>query len=88
MPDPSVIDAATRRRPGISAGGLPPLLLRTADAAAICGVAERTWRSWHATGKVPMPVRIGRTPLWAYAELQRWAAAGCPDRLSWQVLRN
>ena len=73
---------------GVTEGGRTPFLLRAADAAARCGISVRTWRTWDATGKVPMPVRIGRVPFWRVEELQTWVAAGCPDRITWQSMRN
>ena len=65
-----------------------PLLLRAADAAAQCSVSVRTWYAWDLAGKVPRPIRMGRTPFWPYEELRAWVAAGCPDRVIWQASRN
>jgi prophage regulatory protein len=64
--------------------GLSPLLLRTAEAAALCKVSTRTWRGWDAAGKIPKPIRIGRSTLWRSEELHAWAAAGCPRRQQWE----
>ena len=85
MPDSSVIDIETPHRTGVVA---PPLLLRAADAAALCGKSERTWRCWDAAGLVPRPVRIRRATFWRPEELRRWVEAGCPDRLRWEQLRE
>jgi len=68
--------------------GLMPLLLRAPQAAALCGTSVRTWRTWNVTGKIPRPVRIGRSILWPYAELQSWVTAGCPDRATWEAVRE
>ncbi|NLS96646.1 MAG: helix-turn-helix domain-containing protein [Planctomycetaceae bacterium] len=65
-----------------------PLLLKAAGAAAECGVSVRTWYAWDISGRVPCPIRIGRTPFWPYEELRAWVAAGCPDRVTWQASRN
>ena len=59
------------------------LLLRAREAAALAGVSLRTWRSWDAAGRVPAPVRIGRTTRWRRHELQQWVVAGCPGRHVW-----
>jgi predicted DNA-binding transcriptional regulator AlpA len=41
-------------------------------------VSERTlWRLLSA-GKVPQPVRIGRSTRWRYAEVREWIETGCP----------
>ena len=67
---------------------LSPLLLRASDAAAACNTSVRTWRSWNSSGKIPRPVRIGRSIFWQPEELKAWAAAGCPDRATWEVIRQ
>jgi hypothetical protein len=64
------------------------LLLLPSEAAALCRVTPRTWRTWHATGKVPAPIRIGRTPFWRPAELKAWIDAGCPDGATWALMRE
>jgi len=43
---------------------------------------------WDAAGKVPMPVRIGRSTFWRPSELHAWIAAGCPNRVTWQIMQN
>jgi predicted DNA-binding transcriptional regulator AlpA len=57
-----------------------PLLVPAGRAAQMCGKSVRTWRSWHAGGLIPSPVRIGRSLLWRVADLEAWTAAGCPTR--------
>lgn len=59
------------------------LLLSTGEAAEVCGVSLRTWRSWDAAGLVPAPLRIGRSCFWRTAELRAWVNAGCPRRDRW-----
>ena len=64
------------------------LLLRAADAAALCDTSLRTWRTWDVAGKTPTPIRIGRSLRWRASELKAWIAAGCPDRSTWQILQT
>ena len=64
------------------------LLLRAPEAAASCAVSTRTWRSWDAAGRIPQPVRIGRSTLWRLDELRAWVAAGCPRRKEWEDLQS
>ena len=61
------------------------LLLTARQAASICGMSLRTWRSWDAAGWIPRPVRIGRSTLWRADELREWVAAGCPRRDEWET---
>jgi hypothetical protein len=65
-----------------------PLLLTAAQAAALCNTSLRTWRTWDRTGKIPQPVCITRRIFWRPAELKAWVAAGCPDRLTWEAIRE
>ena len=64
------------------------LLLRPADAARICGVSVRTWRSWYAAGRVPAPVKVGTLALWRTKELQDWCDAKCPARAEWKRMQE
>jgi predicted DNA-binding transcriptional regulator AlpA len=61
------------------------LLLTAKEAAAACGKSLRSWRTWDAGGRIPRPVRIGRSTLWRADELRRWIEAGCPRREEWEV---
>jgi predicted DNA-binding transcriptional regulator AlpA len=65
-----------------------PLLLRAKAAALLCDMSLRTWRTWDVAGKIPQPIRIGRSLRWRASELQAWIAAGCPDRSTWQAMQN
>lgn len=65
-----------------------PLLISAREAAGYCGKSIRTWRSWDAAGRVPRPIRIGRSVLWRAEELKAWIAAGCPRRSDWEMRRS
>ena len=55
-----------------------PVLLAADEVAAMLGVSERTlWRLLSA-GKVPKPVRFGRSTRWREAEVKAWIERGCP----------
>ena len=64
------------------------LLLRDADAAALCGLSRSGFRKAHAAGRVPLPVRIGRACRWRRDELTAWIAAGCPTRDRWAAAKK
>ena len=61
----------------------PLLLLTATQAAQRCGCSERTWRTWHSAGHVPLPVRVGKSLFWRPKELAAWVDAGCPNRKAW-----
>lgn len=64
-----------------------PLLVSARQAAGMCGKSLRTWRTWDAAGRIPRPIRIGRSTLWGLEELRKWIAAGCPPRDQWELRR-
>ena len=62
-----------------------PLLVSAKDAARLCGISERLWRSWDSAGKVPAAVLGGggTCKRYSFDELRRWAESGCPSRSRW-----
>lgn len=54
------------------------------DVAARLGVSDRAIWKWNAAGKIPDPIRLGRSVRWDLDELERWIDASCPDRDSWE----
>jgi len=63
---------------------MKPLLLNTKDAAALCGVTIKRWRTWNTLGKIPAPLHIGKCFFWKHSELVRWIDSGCPARKHWK----
>jgi excisionase family DNA binding protein len=69
------IDLVNRGGTGVDA---TPILISAEELARLMRVSERTlWRLLSA-GKVPQPVRIGRSTRWRYAEVREWIEKGCP----------
>lgn len=64
-----------------------PLLIPDTAAAGLCGLGRSTWHRLRASGKVPAPVKIGRSCRWNRAELLAWIESGCPDAGTWAALR-
>jgi predicted DNA-binding transcriptional regulator AlpA len=61
-----------------------PLLVPASVAGPMCGRSEPSWWRDHAAGRIPAPVRVGRSTLWRTAELRAWVEAGCPPRRAWE----
>jgi predicted DNA-binding transcriptional regulator AlpA len=56
-------------------------LLSADEAAAMAGVARRTWWRYVSSGRAPQPIRVGGPngpPRWRRADLLAWIEAGCP----------
>lgn len=62
-----------------------PVLLGKAEAAALLGMSESSLKRLARSGRLgPIPVRLsGRITRFSRAELEAWAAAGCPPRKVW-----
>jgi predicted DNA-binding transcriptional regulator AlpA len=69
-----------------------PLLARLAvdadDLAGIMNLGVRTIRTLDSAGGLPRPVKLGSRRLWNVQELRSWMSAGCPDRTTWEKLRQ
>lgn len=69
--------------------GLAPLAAVSARGlAAMMGVSLRHIRRLDCTGKLPKPVRLGRSVRWPVAEIEAWLAAGAPDRRTWKGMKE
>lgn len=63
--------------------------LATARAWLVCGISRAQWFKLAASGRTPLPVRLGtRRPVYLIAELEAWLQAGAPDRQTWLKLRD
>ena len=64
------------------------LLVRAKDACRLVGMSKAAWDRLNAAGKVPAPIRLGGGVFWRADELREWAAAGCPERRTWEARRR
>ncbi|MFC1782726.1 helix-turn-helix transcriptional regulator [Planctomycetota bacterium] len=62
------------------------LLLNACEAAALLGIGRSHLYGLHASGRMPLPIKLGRRTLWRKDELAAWVAAGCPARARWAAL--
>ncbi|WP_145198219.1 helix-turn-helix domain-containing protein [Planctomycetes bacterium Poly30] len=89
--------AAVRRTPGgdtsipsIAHQGeaVQPLLLPAPKVAEMLGVSKRQIAGLRSSGRLPSPVRLGRSVRWRREEIEAWIAAGCPTRDRWDTRSN
>lgn len=64
------------------------VLLRVKEVAALLAISARQVWKLNTTGRLPMPVRLGRSVRWRRVELQAWLAAGCPSRDAWEARKG
>ncbi|MFA9479965.1 helix-turn-helix transcriptional regulator [Phycisphaerales bacterium AB-hyl4] len=66
-----------------------PALLDAEQAAAYCGVSRSHFLSMDQGGRLgPQKVKLGSSSRWSRAELEAWAAAGCPVRVEWAAMKE
>jgi excisionase family DNA binding protein len=61
-----------------------PLLLTVPQTAHLLSVSVATLYRLHSTGRIPLPIKLGRSVRWSASELIKWAEAGCPGRQVWE----
>jgi excisionase family DNA binding protein len=61
-------------------------LLTVATLAAKLTIHPMTVRKFLSAGKIPAPVRIGRSLRWRPDVIDGWIAAGCPGRGKWEAM--
>ncbi|MDY7108774.1 MAG: helix-turn-helix domain-containing protein [Planctomycetota bacterium] len=64
------------------------LAIPASEVAKLLSVSERHVWTLHATGRLPRPIRLGRSVRWDYAELLAWMKAGAPPRARWEQMRR
>jgi excisionase family DNA binding protein len=65
-----------------------PLLIDDREFARLLGIGRSTFHRLRSAGKIgPQTIRLGRSCRFNRCECLEWAAAGCPDRATWQAMR-
>ena len=64
------------------------LAVDAAELAKLLNVSLRHVNALNASGRLPRPIRLGRSVRWPRAELVAWIAAGAPSREAWEEIRK
>ena len=56
-----------------------PTLATVDDVATLLNCSVRHVQRLSDSGRMPSPVRLGRSLRWSVAAIQEWIEAGCPD---------
>lgn len=57
-----------------------PELMNAKETAAFLGMSRSSLYRMDATGRIPMPRKIGRMVRWSRSELIAWSRDGCKSR--------
>jgi prophage regulatory protein len=63
------------------------LALPASDVAKLLNISTRHLWSLNSSGRLPRPIRFGRTTRWRADELRAWLDAGAPPRDQWEQLQ-
>ena len=67
----------------------PPLAFSAQQLAdRLGGVSLRHIRRLDSAGKIPRPIRLGRSVRWPVQEIKDWMDAGAPDRRTWEAMKG
>lgn len=84
-PEPAVANSLT------AAPATPPMQPLLVDIAALAMLLARSVPALErdqSAGRIPRPLRLGRSKRWALAEIEEWVLAGMPGRREWEVRRR
>jgi excisionase family DNA binding protein len=58
------------------------ILINAEQVSQILNISERTLWRLVSGGKLPQPVRIGRSARWRVQDIHEWIESGCPSELT------
>ncbi|MEI8019560.1 MAG: helix-turn-helix domain-containing protein [Schlesneria sp.] len=59
-----------------------------AGVAKLLNVSVRHVNALNASGRLPKPIRLGRSVRWQVAEVRAWLNAGAPNREAWEASKS
>ena len=84
----AVRESVSMKQGSTSATDESKLLISAAELGKLLGVNKSTVWSWHSSGRIPLPVKLGGTTRWKAEEIRRWVEASCPPRARWEQVRR
>ncbi len=67
---------------------ITPVLLNYTEAAKLLRVSEQHLLRLNEAGKIPAPLRLGKSVRWSKKELEDWVDAGGPGREEWERIKG
>lgn len=64
------------------------LVLTAEEVAELLSISRAHVFRLQRGGRLPTPIRFGRSVRWPRAELEAWLRAGAPSRQEWESMRS
>lgn len=78
-PDPDRVSRLSRAADSAARDRVNCRVLTVEEVAAMLQISPRTVYRLNDRGKIPQPIRLGRSVRWNYREIEEWIAIGCPS---------
>ncbi|NLX22442.1 MAG: AlpA family phage regulatory protein [Phycisphaerae bacterium] len=65
----------------------PELMVTRSQLAEGLGISQRHLDRLEETGKLPCPIRLGRSVRWRTADIELWVDEGCPCRREFEAIQ-
>ena len=65
-----------------------PIAFSPEELARRLAVSRRHIYRMNSSGKLPRPIRLGRSVRWILPEINAWLQAGAPDRKTWDLVKE
>jgi excisionase family DNA binding protein len=65
-----------------------PVLLKHGEVANLLGISEQHLSRLNAAGRIPAPLKLGKSTRWSRKELEEWITAGGPPKAEWEQLKE
>ena len=77
-----------RQNQSVTPDAGPPLAYTANDLSTLLKCSKRHIAALNSSGRLPRPIRLGRSIRWRADEIREWLAAGAPSRDRWEARRN
>lgn len=64
------------------------LAIDAIEVSRLLCISSRHVSNLNKTGRMPRPLKLGRSARWDLRELCDWLAAGAPSRDEWEAMRD
>lgn len=64
------------------------LLINTEELAELLNISRKHVLRMRSAGKLPQPIKLGKSCRWSIKEIEAWIAADCPPLPKWLPIKE